>query len=447
MPISPARATAFDILLRVESADAYASDLLHSYCSQLSAIDRNLATELVMGVLRWRSLLDQHIGKYSFQPLGKLDVEVLTPLRLAAYQLEFLDRVPQRSAVHESVELVKRARKQSAVPFANAILRKMAATAKPFEAANAIRNAGTITELAENSAQPAWLVERWARHFGLAMAKKICEQNQTIPDTAIRIRECGTSFDEKKLENQGIRLSPGQLLSGARRVEAGDVTFTEEFRQGRLAIQDEASQLVGLLLGHGTRILDCCAAPGGKTRLIAERNPEATIFAVELHSQRARTLRTFVRAENVRVITADARQMPFNARFDRILVDAPCSGTGTMARNPEIKWKLNFQDLTDLQARQTAILQSAMQLLQPGGRLIYATCSLEPEENEEVMEKCLSSGGQFRLLDCRQELELLRAPGELVWQDADTLLSGCYLRTLPGVHPCDGFFAAIVVRK
>jgi len=463
MPISPARAAAFDILLKVERADAYASDLLHSRCVQLFSIDRALSTELVMGVLRWRSWLDERIASCASQPLAKLDAEVLTALRLAAYQLEFLERVPQRAAVHESVELVKRGRKKSAAAFVNAVLRKMAdhpgsapqtlrsgkldrpdrePPQRTRRSLDAICSARTGGELSHASAHPAWLVERWVANFGLDAARKICEHDQRVPQTSVRIA-AGT-LNQAELE--GARLAPGRLVAAAKRVESGDVTATKAFQLGRIAIQDEASQLVALLVGHGTNILDCCAAPGGKTRLIADKNPDARILALELHPHRASALRKLVSAQNVRVIVGDARELPSNARFDCILADAPCSGTGTLARNPEIKWKLRSGDLADLRSRQLAILQSAMAHLQPGGRVVYATCSLEPEENEQVVEKALASDGSCNLLDCRAELEKLRLQGELIWPDVSSLIRGVYLRTIPGVHPCDGFFATIIGR-
>jgi len=218
-------------------------------------------------------------------------------------------------------------------------------------------------------------------------------------------------------------------------------------------IQDEASQLVAALVGRGERVLDCCAAPGGKTLVIADRNPAADVAAVDLHPHRARLLRklldahgpqTEAQSRNIRVVAADARNLPFTATFDRVLADVPCSGTGTLARNPEIKWRLTPEDLTDLQARQLAILRSAMAQVAPGGRLIYSTCSLEREENEEVIERSLAEGSSFRVLDCRTELERLQQEGELIWPDPAPLTRGPYLRTLPGVHPCDGFFAAIL---
>jgi len=451
MPISLARTAAFDILLRVEQQDAYASELLHSgACAQLSAADHGLATELVMGVVRWRSLLDARIGRFSAKGVGKLDIEVLTSLRLAAYQLLFLDRVPGRAAVHESVELVRRARKASAAPFANAVLRKLAGSASAAKGAAdcdarvRVASHGSTVELSEELAHPLWLVERWARQFGLERARQICIYDQRPSRAAIRFSDPGT---EAELKRDGIELAPGQLLTSARRVRAGNVSRTRAFAEGRVAIQDEASQLVALLVGKGSRILDCCAAPGGKTRVLAERNPKAGIVALELHAHRARLLWKLVPARNVEVINADVLDFAASADFDRVLADVPCSGTGTLAHNPELKWRLQPGDVADLHGRQLAILHAAMHRVGANGRLVYSTCSLEPEENEQVVEKALSGEPEFSLLDSRLELKRLRAEGELAWSDLDSLVSGRFLRTIPGVHPCDGFFVAVLQKN
>jgi len=445
MPISPARIVAFDILLRVEREDSYASELLHSSrYAELSTADHGLATELVMGVLRWRSLLDKRIAEHSSQKLTRLDQEVLTALRLGAYQLLFLDRVPERAAVHESVELVKRAKKRSAVPFVNAVLRKLAGKAQNLDDVFPRLNAKNSSELAEYSAHPFWLVERWIQEFGFEAAKQICAHDQRIPEITISISDAANAVE---LSGDNIQISPGHLLTSAYRVVTGDLSATRAFREGRIAIQDEASQLVPLLVGCGANILDCCAAPGGKTRLLAVRNPSARIVAIELHSHRARVLRKLVSAPNVRVIAADTRNLPTIALFDRVLADVPCSGTGTLARNPEIKWRLKPEDLADLQARQVAILRSAMQRVSPGGRIVYSTCSLEKEENSAVVEKAMVGESSFRVRDCGAELKQLRAQQELRWENIDSLTSGPYLRTIPGVHPCDGFFAAILEKS
>jgi 16S rRNA (cytosine967-C5)-methyltransferase len=440
MSTSPARVTAFDILLRIEQQDAYAAELLHSsQYAKLSSADHGLATELVMGVLRWRSLLDHEIGRFSDKKVEKLDAEVLTALRLAAYQLLFLDRIPGRAAVHESVELVKRARKGSAAPFANAVLRKLAGKALAGQIETT--KCESTAELSEKLAHPLWLVERWARHYGLDQTQQICSYDQHAPGAAVRLADVGT---EAELKLDGIDLAPGQLLASARRVQAGNVSGTRAFAEGRVAIQDEASQLVALLVGKGSRILDCCAAPGGKTRVLAERNPDANIVALELHPHRARLLRKLVSASNVEVIGSDVLEFTSSAGFDRVLADVPCSGTGTLAHNPEIKWGLKPEDLADLHGRQVAILRGAMQQVLAGGKLVYSTCSLEPEENEEVVEEVISGQTSFSPLDCRLELERLLAEGELVWNKFDSLINGRFVRTIPGVHPCDGFFVAIL---
>jgi 16S rRNA (cytosine967-C5)-methyltransferase len=444
MPISPARAAAFEILLAIELEGAYASERLHaSAYRKLSSADHGLATELVMGVLRWRSWLDGRIESSSSRKLERLDLEVLTALRMAAYQLEFLSRVPQRAAVHESVEMVRQSRKHSAVPFANAVLRQLAEAAMQPRAANPIAQAETPAELSRRSAHPLWLVERWHREFGRGMAQRVCMYDQQVPEAAIRLNAPEV---EDELRRDGIVLAASPLLAGARRVEAGDVRKTRAFRERRVAIQDEASQLVALLVGKGSRILDCCAAPGGKTRILAGRNPGATIVAVELHPHRARLLRQLVPEKNVQVRVADMRELSPSAGFDCVLADVPCSGTGTLGRNPEIKWSLQPKDLAELAVRQAAILQAAMKHVEPGGRIVYSTCSLEGEENQQVMEKSLAAESSFRLLDCRAELERLRSQGELLWSDLNSLTRGSCLQTIPGVHPCDGFFAAVMHR-
>jgi len=454
MAASPARAVAFEILLRVEREESYAAELLHSApLSKLSSRDHGLATELVMGVLRWRSLLDQRLAAASSQKLDRLDGEVLAALRLGVYQLQFLSRVPVRAAIFESVELVKAARKRSAASFVNAVLRKIAGTGAGDVFAQIGKSPNAIT-LAQNAAHPPWLVERWTEHYGLEKARQICVHDQMVPGTAIHIHDdrSNTATVGAELATASVELAPGRLLSSARRVLAGDVIATHAYQEGRISIQDEASQLVALLAGQGRtiadcKILDCCAAPGSKTALLARRNPHAKVFATELHPHRARLLRNLHRLPNVHVVAADARHLPFSSSFDRILADVPCSGTGTLARNPEIKWRLNAGDLLDLQSRQIAILKSALAQLAIGGRLVYSTCSLEHEENEAVIEAALEGTAEFKVADLKGELEQLQQSGEMCWQDIASLLAGPYLRTIPGIHPCDGFFAAVIERR
>jgi 16S rRNA (cytosine967-C5)-methyltransferase len=452
-----------------------------------------------MGVLRWQSALDAAFSPLLSIPLRKLDLEVLIALRMGVYQLAFLSRTPGHAIVNETVELVKYAKKRSAAGLVNAVMRKLqksrqslsrlwknvlpttrqvsgheftraertsvraedtrnnellaaagwraangfgAERLKDFSFPQPVRPAGK--DLMADFAHPEWLVTRWIGQFGHGKAEQICRYDQQVPATALRIN---SAADEDQLRAEGIELASGALMKNARIVTAGDVTKSELFRSGRIAIQDEGSQLVAALVGNGKRILDCCAAPGSKTGALATALPEAEIFAAEIHPHRARLLRQMVLNKNVQVITADALHLPYDAEFDRVLADVPCSGTGTLARNPEIKWRLQPEDIADLQSRQIAIVTAALKYLAPGGRLVYSTCSLEVEEDEQVVSAVLRANPEIRLVPVKDELERLRNSGELVWKNVNDLISGDYLRTFPGTHPCDGFFAAVLEKS
>src|SRR3954470_12570707 len=315
MAISPARIAAFEILLRVETQEAFASELLHSErVTRLSSPDRNLATQIVMGTLRWQSRLDSELGKFTSgrNEIAKLDAEVRTALRIAVFQLRFLDRIPQSAAVNDSVALVKRARKTSAAGLVNAVLRKLepGRFPEPQTLASAVEIAGTF-------AHPLWMVERWAAAFGIERTKAICEADQQQPQMSLRFpteREQALEL-EAELLAAGVQLEPGRLVTSARRLVSGDVTATAAFRERRIAIQDEASQLVAAMVGRGERILDCCAAPGGKTSVMAANNPQASIVAAELHPARARVMREMITAKNVQVIAADVTSLEGGAGF------------------------------------------------------------------------------------------------------------------------------------
>src|SRR5262249_23589939 len=241
MSLSPARSAAFQVLLRVDREQAYAPELVHSErFAKLSSKDHGLLSELVMGVLRWRSLLDRVLGEHSGRSLSALDPEVLVALRLGSYQLKFLDRIPARAAINESVELVKRARKASAAGFVNAVLGQIDVGSSERNYCEAIKEAETVAELARAAAHPEWLVERWARNYGFENAPRICAYDQQRPGVAIRLDDAST---ENELRESGVQLAPGLLLSSARRVSSGDVTRTKAFLGGRVRIEDEASQL------------------------------------------------------------------------------------------------------------------------------------------------------------------------------------------------------------
>jgi len=350
---SAARTVAFDILQKVE-AGGYASDLLLE--APLDPRDAGLASQIVFGVLRFRAQLDFLIEHYAGRR-RKLDREVRTALRMALYQLRYLERVPAHAAVAESVELVKRARKTSAAGFVNAVLRKVDR-----------RPVAWPSREVEWSC-PEWLLARWESFYGAAAAEAIARAALREPETYLRIGTAGTR------------------------------------------VQDIGSQaIVPLLqLQAGQRLLDLCAAPGNKTAQALESG--VRVVACDRYFHRLRTMAVL----GVDLVVLDGTcALPFSRPFDRILVDAPCSGTGTLGRNPEIKWRLAPVDLAHFQRRQIALLVQARALLAPGGLLVYSTCSLEREENETVLEHAAS--------------------GMVV----ETM------HRLPGRDEGDGFFAAVI---
>ncbi len=447
-----ARTLAYSILLSVETEAAYASELLHSRLDEnLDARDAALATELVMGTLRWQRLLDFFIERYTGRKTPALDREVLTVLRLGIYQLRYLTRIPARAAVSESVALVKRARKKSAAPLVNAALRRAAAEREQPAAKFVLVENGATEALAISHSHPTWLVERWLGKFGEEQTIALLEANNQTPEHGCAFLSSVHREDAiRSLDEAGINFGPGRLLRDAIVVRRGNVANSRAFRSGWIGMQDEASQMIPLLVGAkpGDSVLDLCAAPGGKTMALASLvGEQGHAVAADLHEARLRAMRerlAMAGAANVSLVTLDGTSpLPFANTFDRILVDAPCSGTGTLARNPEIRWRLTAEDLADLHRRQVALARSALEHLSSKGALLYSTCSLEPEENESVISEALAANPRFYCEALKIPQGLLAAgvsASDLVDKD------GAF-RTFPPVHHSDGFFAALIVRR
>jgi 16S rRNA (cytosine967-C5)-methyltransferase len=436
--VSPARAHAFQILRTLESGRGRSDNLLRGrQVSALPPVDRNLTTALVLGVLRWQIDLDQRIRPLLKHPNAKLDTDVQIALRLGAFQLLHMNRIPARAAIDESVELTKQAGHRFASGMVNAVLRKLA-------------SAQTEPQTDPTQAYPRWIAERWTKSFGEMSTCTICRLGQEEPGTSVRLSTDGI---EKELAAEGIELVPGELLTLARQVRSGDATKTAAFRDGRVRIQDEGSQLIAELVSHGREILDCCAAPGGKTLILAERNPEAQIVACDGSHQRLAELRKRLASLGERAYCrlVDVTHLEDREAFDVVLADVPCSGTGTLGRNPEIRHRLRPEDLPRQAERQRAILQSALRAVRPGGYVLYSTCSLEAEENENVIESVLSEAAGARLLSLRARIEELGSGGILSEPGIERLLQ-CIttegiLRLLPGVFHTDGFFAALIAKE
>jgi 16S rRNA (cytosine967-C5)-methyltransferase len=455
MRISPAREIAYRILRRIEDGRGFAVDLLQApVVWELKEADRRLATELVMGVLRWRGELDFQIERLTRKPLKRLDPEVATILRLGIYQIKSLAKIPKAAAVNEAVELTKAARKRSAAGLVNAALRRCTPPAQRLSAQH-FGDLNSESLASVRHAIPDWLFDRWQAKFGGEdsrgpnAALPLAWASLQVPPTTLRVTGGQADFERvrRELEEMGIHARPGQFAPDALLVESGQVQGSAALREGRVVIQDEASQLVAGLLAPqaGQRVLDVCAAPGMKAGHIARALRRGTLVACDASATRLRTmarlLPKMVPPEvRLSIVQLDAaRALPFATRFGRILVDAPCSGTGTLARNPEILWRLQPRDLSRLADLQKKILSNALPLLAPGGRLVYATCSLEPEENEEVAQTALKAAGNFRQLT-REEL-CHEFPALTPLFDA-----AGYFRTRPDAHHLDGFFAVVLTR-
>ena len=408
--VSPARRVAFEVLRLVEAGKGHSDDLLRGpRMEPLSEADRHLTTALVMGVLRWQIALDADVRKWLDRPGQTIAGEVMLALRLGAFQLLHMDRIPVHAALSESVELCRAAGQPHATGMVNAVLRKVANApapgAKVFE---------TTAAFAERLGHPAWLVERWVQAYGREAALKICAADQQEPAAG------------------GLFGTDAQALPGL-------PDSLPEIDDGSRLVAEFAAAAMPLVEGRAARVWDCCAAPGGKTLVLAARlasvGNNAELLATDVSERRvaamAGRLRRYAYADGIKTAAVDATKLPASAgHFDLVLCDVPCSGTGTLGRNPEIRLRLQAVDLERQATRQKQILSAALERVAPGGRLIYSTCSLEREENEAVVE---ALAADWR----RVAVDLPQASGRM--------MDGA-LRTLPGVDPCDGFFAVALER-
>ncbi len=427
--VSAARAAAFAILTKVATTAGHSDDLLHAPAvDALSAEDRNLTMALVLGVLRWQLQLDAQIKPMLQRPDAELHPAALLALRLAIFQMEHMSRIPAHAAIHESVELAKANGAFHASAMVNALLRRWQrerATAGPVRQTLASVSPAEV-------AHPAWLMQRWRATYGGRAARLMAGYDQAEPPS-------GGLFEEASDEP------------------------VNSFRGYALPSIDDGSRLVAEIAAASVaapgRILDACAAPGGKTRLLALRHPGAEIVAADLSEKRLDAMRARLQKEPaaaaIRTVVADMTAShvktdgdtpnPLEGEFDLILVDAPCSGTGTLARNPEIRHRLRESDLPRQAERQKAILRAALKRLAAGGRLVYSTCSMEAEENEAVIQPLISAGEVFPEPLLLENLPGLSEEVSIHLRQTAVTADGS-LRTVPGVHACDGFFA-VVLRK
>lgn len=403
--VAPARRVAFDVVRRVFEDGAYADRALRAAAGELDERDRALAQQLAFGTVQRARTLDHAIETLGRRSVARLDPPVRAALRLGAYQLAYLDAVPRYAAVNESVELVRRARLERAVPFTNAVLRRLGEGARELVEALPER---TAVEAALRHSHPDWIAETWWRDWGADEARALLRAGNEPAETAVRLLR-GTI--------EGV---PDPEISGSWRVERIDAAALAE---GRVWPQSRGSQLAGLAVGAlpGERVLDVCAAPGGKATMLA-----GEVVAVEANEARARELEENVRllgAANVRVVCADGRELPGDLDgFDRALVDAPCSGLGVLAARPDLRWRA--EPLPELQLD---LLRSAGSRVRPGGSVLYSVCTINADECEAVVDACgLETDGSLG-----DEWPAFRHPRRPE-----------FLQTLPHVHGTSGFFIA-----
>lgn len=434
--VSPARQAAFEILLKIEKEAAFSSVLLPLYEDKLEAKDRALCHELTLGILRSKIYLDWIAQKFIKSKIEKFDAEVLIALRLGIYQIIFLDKIPVFAAINESVDLVYLSKKSSAGGIVNAVLRKVGRE-KPFS----VSGNDKIEKLSIETSHPRWLIEHWSKSFGFEETEKLAAANNETPKMVFRLTAKSIENTVETLKKLGLEIEDSTAAPDAWRVDKANEMLRAFSEEGKIYFQEESSQLVALAvnLKNGESFLDVCAAPGSKTTQVASlgmKTGDSSIFvAGDKYSHRLRVLRENCRrtgAENVLIAAYDAENaLPFgDETFDCVLVDAPCSGTGTIRHNPEIRFLLKPQDLVELPLKQLKILENASKVLKKGGRLIYSTCSLELAENEVIIEKFLAGKGDFKKIP-------FNIPEKFVTPED-------FARTFPQRDDTDGFFIAVL---
>jgi 16S rRNA (cytosine967-C5)-methyltransferase len=442
--IAPARTAAFAALRAIEDARIDLPTALAQSRERLTDDrDRALAADIIAGTLRWRGALDHLIAHVAGRSIDRLDVEVVTVLRLSLYQILHLTRVPASAVVDDAVDLCRLARKPSATGFVNAVLRTTLRQRNhlplPPRPADATDRAAALAYLSVTGSHPEWLVARWLDRYGFESTERWVQFNNVTPSLTLRVNrlratreELTASLERDEVETIPTRWAPhGLIVTGGHPLRAP--------RDGRFFVQDEASQLVALIVGArpGERVLDLCASPGGKATALAEdMGDSGTLVACDVRPRRIRLLRDMVNesgAVSIRLVQVSrSGGLPFTGLFDRVLVDAPCSGLGTVRRDPDIRWRVKPADIPALAATQLDLLHRAASAVRPGGRLVYATCSSEPEENEDVVSAFLASRSDFLSTPAIDDLAAL----------SPLLDARGFFRTLPFEHGLDAFFAA-----
>ncbi|OIJ13217.1 16S rRNA (cytosine(967)-C(5))-methyltransferase [Anaerobacillus alkalilacustris] len=442
------REVGLEILLQIEKNQAYSNLLLNQSIKKekLNEKDVGLLTEIVYGTIQRKNTLDFFLSQFVKGRLHKLDQWVLVLLRLSIYQLVYLDRVPERAVVHEAVEIAKKKGHKGISAMVNGTLRSFLREGKPTF--NNIIN--PIEKMAIELSHPAWLIERWVEQFGTEKTKNICEVSVVPPSVSARVNKVKNADIDaviQLLANEGVLAERGDLSEDAIKVVKGSLPNTKLYKEGFLTIQDESSMLVARALDPkpGMKVLDSCAAPGGKTTHIAERmNNEGDVYALDLHQHKVKLIDEQANRLHLTSITTkatdsrNAGQIFEKESFDYILVDAPCTGFGVIRRKPDIKWQKKVEDIEKITTIQKAILDAVAPLLKKGGRLVYSTCTIDTVENEEVVKSFLEGHHEFHL----DRTLMNRLP-----KKAQRFCKDGMVQLLPSDFQTDGFFIASLIKN
>ena len=453
--IAPARRAALGALTAIEGGADLPEALARSRDQLPDERDRALAAAIVIGTLRWRALLDAYLAGVVSRPLGKLDGAVLQILRLSLFQLLFLERVPAAALVDDAVSLTKRAGKTSAAGLVNGALRTLSRTrasltppAFPPQVTTTGHRAAAADALAIGGSHPRWLVERWLDRLGPDAARAWVDFDNAEAPLTLRVnrRRLTREALAERLRIAGVETVPTRYAPDGLVARSGNPLRTPAAAAGDFLLQDEASQLVPLMAGvaPGHRVLDACAAPGGKTLALADALAgRGLLVAADARERRVAVLQHVLGSHGApaAIVTHDlAAGAPFGPVFDRVLVDAPCTGLGTLRRDVDIRWRRRPDDIAAAAARQRRLLAEAARVVAPGGRLVYATCSSEPEENDDVVAAFLASHPGYRRVAADT---LVRDGVPAAVLDPDT---GA-LETRPDVHGLECFYAAALQRQ
>ncbi|HUI63216.1 MAG TPA: 16S rRNA (cytosine(967)-C(5))-methyltransferase RsmB [Bacteroidota bacterium] len=437
------RGTAVKILNRVERTDSYLDKVLDIELKSpdLSDVDKGLLTELVHGVLRWQNRLDWVLNGFSHGNFSKSEINIKNTLRVALYQVLFLDRIPHAAAVNEGVEFIKRIRGEKPAGLVNAVLRNIIRNIEGIRYPPAEED--QVQYLAVYYSHPQWMVKRWAARFGIEETKKLLIANNERPSLALRINKLKIEpgMFLRQLEQQEIEYTGSSHVDYFVRVKGlARIGQMELFRNGMFTVQDESAALPCLLLSPkpGERVIDLCAAPGGKTTNIAEiMKNEGEVIAVDKYEAKLSLIRASCERlglRNVSLRAADATMLEAEAA-DKVLLDVPCSGLGVLMKKPDIKWKRDVSDILKLTRIQTSLMENAAPLVKPGGALVYCTCTMEPEENQQIVRTFLERHPEFALENAQAYVshDLVNAEG--------------FVETYPHRHDMDGSFAARLVKR